>query len=91
MKLGENLFQTKLLSRLSQKVCHLLSSPVLLRNRLALTGLAIRKPLVQVPPLVQVALNKFLRGSREFKSLAMLGNSQLVCLRPDGILNPAGL
>ena len=29
---GEKLFQTKLLSRLSHKVCHLLSSPVLLRK-----------------------------------------------------------
>ena len=29
---GENLFQTKLLSRLSHKVCRLLSSPVLLRK-----------------------------------------------------------
>ena len=28
----EKLFQTKLLSRLSHKVCHLLSSPVLLRK-----------------------------------------------------------
>ena len=29
---GEKLFQTKLLSRLSHKVCRLLSSPVLLRK-----------------------------------------------------------
>ena len=29
---GENLFQTNLLSRLSHKVCRLLSSPVLLRK-----------------------------------------------------------
>ena len=29
---GERLFQTKLLSRLSHKVCRLLSSPVLLRK-----------------------------------------------------------
>ena len=57
-----NLFQTQLLSRLSKKVCHFLSSPVLLRNRLALTGLAIRKPEVQVPLW---PLNKFLHGSRE--------------------------
>ena len=32
MIFGEKLFQTKLLSRLSHKVCHLLSSPVLLRK-----------------------------------------------------------
>ena len=32
MKFGEKLFQTKLLSRLSLKVCRLLSSPVLLRK-----------------------------------------------------------
>ena len=32
MKFGEKLFQTKLLSRLSHKVCRLLSSPVLMRK-----------------------------------------------------------
>ena len=32
VKFGEKLFQTKLLSRLSHKVCRLLSSPVLLRK-----------------------------------------------------------
>ena len=32
MKLSEKLFLTKLLSRLSYKVCRLRSSPVLLRN-----------------------------------------------------------
>ena len=32
MKFGENFFQTKLLSRLSHKVCCLLSSPVLFRK-----------------------------------------------------------
>ena len=32
LKFGEKLFQTKLLSRLSQKVCRLLSSPFLLRK-----------------------------------------------------------
>ena len=32
MKFGEKLFETKLLSRLSRKVCSLLSSPVLLRK-----------------------------------------------------------
>ena len=32
MKFGKKLFQAKLLSRLSQKVCRLLSSPVLLRK-----------------------------------------------------------
>ena len=32
MKFGEKLFQIKLLSRLSHKVCRLLSSPVLLRK-----------------------------------------------------------
>ena len=32
MKFGEKLFQTKLLSRLSHKVCRLLSSAVLLRK-----------------------------------------------------------
>ena len=32
MKFGEKLFQTKLLSRLSHKVCRLRSSPVLLRK-----------------------------------------------------------
>ena len=32
MKFGERLFQTKLVSRLSHKVCRLLSSPVLLRK-----------------------------------------------------------
>ena len=32
MKFGEKVFQTKLLSRLSHKVCRLLSSPVLLRK-----------------------------------------------------------
>ena len=32
MKFGERLFQTKLLSRLSHKVCRLLSSPVLLHK-----------------------------------------------------------
>ena len=32
MKFGEKLFETKLLSRLSHKVCRLLSSPVLLRK-----------------------------------------------------------
>ena len=32
MKFGEKLFQTKLLSRLSHKVCRLLPSPVLLRK-----------------------------------------------------------
>ena len=32
MNFGEKLFQTKLLSRLSHKVCRLLPSPVLLRK-----------------------------------------------------------
>ena len=32
VNVGENLFQTNLLSRLSHKVCRLLSSPVLLRK-----------------------------------------------------------
>ena len=32
MKFGKKLFQAKLLSRLSHKVCRLLSSPVLLRK-----------------------------------------------------------
>ena len=32
VKFGEKLFQTKLLSHLSNKVCRLLSSPVLLRK-----------------------------------------------------------
>ena len=32
VKFGVKLFQTKLLSRLSHKVCRLLSSPVLLRK-----------------------------------------------------------
>ena len=40
MKFGEKLLQTKLLSRLSHKVCCLLSSPVLLRNKVSYhTGL----------------------------------------------------
>ena len=38
MKFGEKLFQTKLLSRLSHKVCRLLSSPVLLRKFTILAG-----------------------------------------------------
>jgi len=32
VKFGEKIFQTKLLSHLSHKVCRLLSSPVLLRK-----------------------------------------------------------
>ena len=37
-------------------------------------------------PALSLLLNLFL-GSPEFKSSAMLVNSQLVCLRPVGILN----
>ena len=47
--------------------------------------LAIQRSLVQVPP---GPLAGFVHGSDEFKSLATLVNSQQVCLRPVGILNP---
>ena len=40
MNFCEKLFQTKLLSRLSHKVCRLLSSPVLLRSSLILGSLS---------------------------------------------------
>ena len=43
MKFGEKLFQTKLLSRLSNKVCRLLSSPVLLRKCTKLADLATER------------------------------------------------
>ena len=43
MKFGEKLFQTKLLSRLSHKVCRLLSSPVLLRKCTKLADLATER------------------------------------------------
>ena len=47
-------------------------------------GLAIQRSLVRVPlwPLA-----RFVYGTPEFKSSATLVNSQLVCLRPVGILN----
>ena len=45
-----------------------------------------RRP--RVPPY---PLTGFVHGSLEFKSSAMLVNSQLVCLRPVGILKPAML
>ena len=46
-------------------------------------GLVIRKPQVQVSLSPRAG---FVLGSPEFKSSAMLVNSQLVCLRPVGIL-----
>ena len=48
-------------------------------------GLAIQQSRVRVSPW---PLAGFVLGCPEFKSSATLVNSQLVCLRPVGILNP---
>ena len=49
------------------------------------TGLAIRRHQVHVPLW---SLAGFVHGSLKFKSSATVVNSQLVCLRSVGILNP---
>ena len=55
-------------------------------------GRAVRAPdLYSKAPSPAISANSIVHGSPEFKSSATLVNSQLVCLRPVGILNPAML
>ena len=55
-------------------------------------GRAVRAPdLYSKAPSPAISANWIVHGSPEFKSSAMLVNSQLVCLRPVGILKPAML
>ena len=49
------------------------------------TGLSIQRPRFKVLPC---PLAEFVQASPKFKSSTTLVNSQLVCLRPVGILNP---
>ena len=59
MNFGEKLFQAKLLSRLSHKVCRLLSSPVLLRKFTIVDDDAISSQFVQAFG-ASSAMSKFL-------------------------------
>ena len=55
-------------------------------------GRAVRAPdLYSKAPVPPYPLTGFVHGSLEFKSLATLVNSQLVCLWPVGILKPVML